>query len=201
MKIILCAKRRKLRCLEILWIAGFATVIVGYKKHSKEQIKSKMRKLLVIDDNMEFKVYPFNTLNGYFSADIIAMHKGKWVFCKHKHRTTWEHPSGWIEAGESPLEAAKRELFEETGSIKFDIEPLCDYYIDMELNGFHYKGNGQVYFATIYSFGEIPPYSEMGEIGFFDALPDNLTYPILKDYFSIAEKKLHAKQENQSFNK
>ena len=99
------------------------------------------------------------------------------------------------------MEAAKRELFEETGSIKFDIEPLCDYYIDMELNGFHYKGNGQVYFATIYSFGEIPPYSEMGEIGFFDALPDNLTYPILKDYFSIAEKKLHAKQENQSFNK
>ena len=160
-----------------------------------------MRKLLVIDDNMEFKVYPFNTLNGYFSADIIAMHKGKWVFCKHKHRTTWEHPSGWIESGETPLEAAKRELFEETGSIKFDIEPLCDYYIDMELNGFHYKGNGQVYFATIYSFGEIPPYSEMGEIGFFDALPDNLTYPILKDYFSIAEKKLHAKQENQSLNK
>ena len=99
--------------------------------------------MLAIDDNMEFKVYPFNTLNGYFSADIIAMHKGKWVFCKHKHRTTWEHPSGWIESGETPLEAAKRELFEETGSIKFDIEPLCDYYIDMELNGFHYKGNGQ----------------------------------------------------------
>ena len=65
----------------------------------------------------------------------------------------------------------------------------------MELNGFHYKGNGQVYFATIYSFGEIPPYSEMGEIGFFDTLPDNLTYPILKRYFSIAEKKLQAKQE------
>ena len=99
------------------------------------------------------------------------------------------------------MEAAKRELFEETGSIKFDIEPLCDYYIDMEINGFHYKGNGQVYFATIYSFGELPSYSEMGEIGFFDALPDNLTYPILKEYFSIAEKKLHVKQENQSLNK
>lgn len=73
------------------------------------------------------------------------------------------------------------------------------YYIDINLNGFHYKGNGQVYFATIYSFGEIPPYSEMGEIGFFDALPDNLTYPILKEYFSIAEKKLHEKQENELF--
>ena len=66
-----------------------------------------MRKLLVIDDNMEFKVYPFNTLNGYFSADIIAMHKGKWVFCKHKHRTTWEHPSGWIESGETPFIVAQ----------------------------------------------------------------------------------------------
>ena len=84
---------------------------------------------------------------------------------------------------------------------KPEVSTLCDYYIDMELNGFHYKENGQVYFATIYSLGEIPPYSEMGEIDFFDALPDNLTYPILKDYFSIAEKKLHAKQENQSLNK
>lgn len=26
-------------------------------------------------------------------------------------------------------------------------------------------------------------------------------YPILKEYFSIAEKKLHVKQENQSLNK
>lgn len=144
---------------------------------------------------MEFKIYPFNTHTNYFSADIMATYKGKWVFCKHKNRTTWEHPSGWIEEGESTLEGAKRELFEETGSIEFDIEPLCDYYIDMELNGFHYKGNEQVYFAIIYSFGEIPPYSEMGEIGFFDTLPDNLTYPILNRYFSIAEKKLQAKQK------
>ena len=88
---------------------------------------------------MEFKIYPFNTLNGYFSADIMAIYKGKWVFCKHKLRTTWEHPSGWIEAGESPLEAAKRELFEETGSIKFDIQP-CAINIDMQLNRFHYIG-------------------------------------------------------------
>ena len=43
-----------------------------------------MKKLIAIDNNMEFKVYPFNTLKGYFSADIMAMHKGKWVFCKHK---------------------------------------------------------------------------------------------------------------------
>ena len=36
--------------------------------------------MLVIDDNMEFKVYPFNTLNGYFSADIMAIHKESGYF-------------------------------------------------------------------------------------------------------------------------
>ena len=72
----------------------------------------------------------------------------------HKERTTWEHPSGWIEKDETPLEAAKRELQEETGAVAFDMEPLCDYFIDGELGGYHYKGNGQVYFAVVHTLGE-----------------------------------------------
>ena len=141
---------------------------------------------------MEFKTYPFHTFSHYFSVDIMAVYHGKWIFCMHKDRTTWEHPSGWIEADETPLEAARRELFEETGAVDFDMEPLCDYYIDGELNGFHYKGNGQVYFAIVHTLNELPSYSEMGKIGFFDTLPDKLTYPILRDYFPIAVKKQQA---------
>ena len=135
------------------------------------------------------EVYPFNTLRRYFSAYVMAVYQGKWLLCMHKERTTWEHPSGWIEEGETPLEAAKRELYEETGAAVFDIEPLCDYCIDAELGCYHYNGNGQVYFATVHALGEIPPDSEMGRIGLFDSLPDELTYPILRDCFDIAVRK------------
>ena len=56
-------------------------------------------------------------------------------------------------------------------------------------NGYYYKGNGQVYFAIVHSLEEIPSNSEMEKIGLFDSLPDELTYPILCDYFEIAEQK------------
>lgn len=139
--------------------------------------------------SIKFAIFPFGTFQSYFSADIIALYKGKWLLCMHKDRATWEHPSGWIEAGETPLEAAKRELYEETGAAVFDIEPLCDYSIDGPLNGYRYRGNGQVYFAVVHTLGALPPNSEMQKIGLFDSLPDALTYPILRDYFEIAVQK------------
>ena len=47
-------------------------------------------------------------------AVIISQSNGKWVFCKHKERNTWEVPGGHREDGEDILETAKRELYEET---------------------------------------------------------------------------------------
>ena len=135
---------------------------------------------------MECKIYPFNTLKDYVFSDIMALHKGKWIFCKHKKRNTWEFPSGHIEADESPLEAARRELYEETGAIHFDIEPLCDYHFKGNLNGKHIVGNGQVFFAIVHTLGELPLYSEMEKIELFDSLPDDLTYPVIRNFFPIA---------------
>ena len=48
-------------------------------------------------------------------AVIISKSKGKWVFCKHKERDTYEVPGGHREPNEPILETAKRELMEETG--------------------------------------------------------------------------------------
>ena len=76
---------------------------------------------------MEYRFYPFNTLGSYMIADVVAFYQGKLLLSKHKHRATWETQGGHIEAGEAPLEAAKRELYEEAGALTFAIEPLCDY--------------------------------------------------------------------------
>lgn len=67
-------------------------------------------------------------------AVIIAKHNGKWVFCKHRERSTWEVPGGHREQGEDILETAKRELYEETGAINFEINPICIYSVTVPDN-------------------------------------------------------------------
>lgn len=49
---------------------------------------------------------------------IVTRYKDKWLYVKHKERTTWEIPGGHREENESISYAASRELFEEAGAIK-----------------------------------------------------------------------------------
>lgn len=109
---------------------------------------------------------------------VFARYRDKWIFCRHRERTTWECPGGHIEPGESPMDAAKRELFEETGSLAFDIHPLCDYWACDEPHETRIIGwaNGMVFYAQVHTLGPLPE-SEMAEIACFDTLPAQLTYP------------------------
>jgi len=118
------------------------------------------------------RIYDLDTLSPYMFVVIFAKYKGKWVYARHKKRSTWETAGGHIELGETPLDAAKRELYEETGAVKFDIKPMFDYS-SYDNEGY---ANGQVYLAEVEEFADIPE-SEMAEIMFSDSYPDELTYP------------------------
>ncbi len=60
---------------------------------------------------------------------IGAREKGLWIFVRHRQRLSWEMPAGHIEAGETAQQAAVRELYEETGTIRSSLEYLCDYEV------------------------------------------------------------------------
>ena len=98
---------------------------------------------------------------------IVSRYEGKWIYCKAKDKDTWELPGGKIEENETPLEAAKRELFEETGANKVEIKPICLYTI---------FSPALLCYATVFEFKDLPEF-EIEEIGFFDKEPKNLTYP------------------------
>lgn len=77
------------------------------------------------------------------------------------------------EKGETPLNAAKRELYEETGITDCDMIPLWDYEYIWENN--QGRNNGRVYLAIAHSLGELPK-SEMGRIELFNEVPENYIY-------------------------
>ena len=114
-------------------------------------------------------------------AVIISKSNGKWIFCKHKERNTYEIPGGHREAGESILDAAKRELKEETGAVDFTIKPVCAYSVKGKTRvneNADDKTFGMLFVADIYSFEEIR--SEIEKIILTDELIDNWTYPLIQ---------------------
>ena len=125
-------------------------------------------------------------------AVIISQSNGKWVFCKHKERDTYEVPGGHREAGENILETAKRELQEETGAIKFEIKPICVYSVTgkTRVNDTGEETFGLLYFAEITEFTK-ELHSEMEKVVLMDKLPENWTYPLIQP--KLIEKYLQMK--------
>lgn len=121
-------------------------------------------------------------------AVIIAKQQDKYVFCKHKDRNTWEVPGGHREPGELILETAKRELYEETGAVDFDIKPICVYSVIAKDNFNGQESFGKLYYAEIRSF-ENELHSEIERIIITDRLPDEWTYPQIQPRLMEEAKK------------
>ena len=114
------------------------------------------------------------------AAVIIAKTNGKWVFCKHRERDTYEIPGGHREYGEAILETARRELQEETGVVVYDIKPICIYSLKgriSETKNITNEAFGMLYFADIFSFEDFQ--SEIEKIVITDTLVENWTYPVV----------------------
>lgn len=147
-------------------------------------LKAPMVDREAIRKDLQCRIFPLGYLERYEYTVICTAYQGKWILSKHKKRNTWETQGGHIEDGETPLECARRELFEESGIKDADIYPVCDYW------GFNSQAcsNGMVFLAVAHSLGELPE-SEMKETKLFDTLPAELTYP-------QTSPKLYAEAEN-----
>ena len=103
------------------------------------------------------------------------------IICHLKDTNKYDCPGGEIEKNEKPLQAAMRELYEETGATKSDCVPLFIYCINSD-KGLSY---GIQYFCNIVKMEKIPDY-EMDMIEFHENIPfEKLKTPeIHKQLFS-----------------
>lgn len=134
-----------------------------------------------VNDILEVKFY--DTVDDVFLkfAVIISRSKGKWVFCKHKERDTYEVPGGHRETDENIIETAKRELQEETGALRFQMKPLCVYSVTGK-NRINESGEetfGLLCYAEIMEFSDQLD-SEMEKVVLMDYLPESWTYPLIQ---------------------
>ncbi|MDF2660224.1 MAG: hypothetical protein K0Q94_3015 [Paenibacillus sp.] len=85
---------------------------------------------------------------------IIPRHNGKWLLSRHARRDTWEFAGGRIEPGETPEQAARRELYEETGVVSCRLFTVAAYSVT-------FAGKPE-------SFGML-----------LERIPERLTYPAI----------------------
>ena len=114
-------------------------------------------------------------------AVIISKTAGKWIFCKHKERDTYEVPGGRRELGENIFDTAKRELREETGAVEFDIKPICVYSVKGKTRvneNAEDESFGMLFVADVFSFEEL--HSEMEKILITETLVEDWTYPLIQ---------------------
>jgi len=99
----------------------------------------------------------------------LAAGEGQFFMCHQQWRDTWELPSGKLEPGESPLQAAERELLEELGAQVDRFRPLGILLTRLA----QAPAQGHLYWGKVVQRDDLPPGSEMDKVRVFslDMLP------------------------------
>ncbi|MFD2705372.1 RNA deprotection pyrophosphohydrolase [Salibacterium lacus] len=126
---------------------------------------------------LSFSKEPFSDRPGH--VWVICRYAKQWLLTRHPRRGL-EFPGGKVEAGEAPEEAAKREVWEETGGIVNRITQLGQYKV---------KGRAEtivknVYFADVQQIQIREDYLEtMGpvQLEYLPREPDKNYSFIMKD--------------------
>ena len=90
---------------------------------------------------------------------------------------TYEIPGGHREQGEDIVETARRELYEETGAVKFDLSQVCVYGVEKDGE----ETLGMLFYAEVQEL-ENELHSEIERVEFLDGIPEMLTYPLIQPY-------------------
>ena len=74
---------------------------------------------------MECVTFPADGRKEYKYVVVFSRYEGKLLLSRHRQRSTWETQGGHSEAGESPEQAARRELWVESGASRFSLTQVC----------------------------------------------------------------------------
>lgn len=113
-------------------------------------------------------------------AVIVCRFEGKWIFVRHRERSTLEIPGGRREPGETILETAARELVEETGAREFKLALVEGYSVAFQ--GIDSPSTGALFYADIHTLGPIASTSEIAEIALLSHEPTQWTYPTIQPH-------------------
>lgn len=106
---------------------------------------------------------------------IFAFYQGKLVLVRH-HSRGWELPGGTRENGESIIQTALREMYEETGGEIASIEPIGQYLI-FEKDHLVYVKN--IYISKASILRELPVGFETNGVMLLDTIPEQ--FEIMND--------------------